>query len=260
MTRPSLHYSADEPHAQTEAKQSGGLLTLATFNALNTARPAGFDLLLDWKAANGLSAPVELQLDFQRPGIYPTSFPVASRPVYFAGVCDTDGQPHTGYGAAVVKIETGGRTPRTLYSDLRRGRWSLGSQESVKVSIAFWGLAWTDPSAFPTGMQIAGNVVPHSPLAEPLRYTMAEALDPAATLQLPIPPGAVYCELVPQPNEVNDETKFELLDGVRAVRDYSAGTFYPPWSPVAVNTEIDYVTVKNSGTHNCQFYLTFFCE
>lgn len=236
-------------------RTSGGqIIVPATMPPINASFPRSYQQLLEWESFRGpLSVELQLQSQYQPPPAGDT-FPDNS----ISGVGEVAGaNDNPGFwpltGGLVAKIELGsGPIPRTLYSDVRSGRWALGSQTRVRVSVARW------IADEPNGLQLSlqGAVAPcqGGSDADPLTFTCGREIAPAEIASLVTPNGAVW---------------FDTFIGAGAQIEISGigGTYYKdttlaapicfppatPW-PLAAQGTLDF---ENVGAAAAQVFVTF---
>lgn len=174
-------------------RSSGGqIIVPAAMPPINASFPLSFQQLLEWESFKGpLSVELQLQSQYQPPPAGQT-FPdnSVSGVGELAGANDNPGLWGLNAGL-VAKIELGsGPIPRTLYSDVRNGRWALGSQSRVRVSVARWIVNQS------SGLQLSlqGAVAPcqGGSDADPLTFTCGREIAAGATASLVTPNGAVW--------------------------------------------------------------------
>lgn len=206
--------------------------TVATANATTIAQ---WQQLLSWERLDGVPMPVDLQLDVRLPASAGGGFPEIFANNYCAGgYYDGGGGPFawddSAEGCIAVKIELGtGANPRTLYADCRGGRFALGSNLFVRVSVARWLAAGV------TEAIVQGGISPSDGSGSYLTYSaVIDAVAPAAVAALAVPPGAEWFDFFPTADSVWSAISMDASAAWLARRDNQAAApvYTPPTSPL----------------------------
>ena len=147
-------------------------------------------------------------------------------------------------GCVVVKVEMGGgQDARYVLCDARNGRFELGSQQQVRVSVARWLAAGTFAS------QIRASISPSDGSGDYLQYSAAIAgVAAAASANLYNPPGAQWFELFP---ELGGDWTVVSTDSTanwqaRRIASATNPIYVPPWSPLPLPGS-NGISVTNNG-------------
>lgn len=225
-------------------RQTGGLAEVPyTVPAGNVTFPQEWQFVTEW-FADGDPRPVDLQLDtyflpldglvVSNPG-----FPTGQRPVFSAGSTLVTSPAGS---TIVVRIELGqGPNARTLYCDLKSGRFALGSQERVRVSVARWK----------TSEPLTGNIRVQAGISETdgsgeyLTYTMVStSIVAAASLTVYWPPGAAWWDWYSNGDFFAVQYSPDL-GYVARYANVSPPVYVPPSSPLPILSSG--VTLTNDG-------------
>ena len=226
-----------DPMAKNGFRQAGGVAYVgAVINPLNLTTPRAFEQLLDWESKLPQACELELQLQLQ-PGtpLSPTAFPdELFSSGYAAGAYN--GFPWDGGSPVITKYETGGGADaRVFYSDTRPGRFSLGVQQRVRVSVARW---LVDSGFVGSTLVVQGSIGPSRGTdADPPTYTANGLVPTAANRNLTAPPGAVWWDWQCSSGSVGVpvQVQCEHGDGL-FYKDttVAAPVVYPPSAPYPV--------------------------
>jgi hypothetical protein len=239
------------------AQRGGTIIIPSDINSLNAAKPSVFSELLEWVSDDGLPHAVEMQLQTQAldPTVSGSDFPdvnyVRARAAGATGwTYDFDGNSCT-----VMQVETGaGSNARRFWCDLRAGRFSLGVQTRVRLSVCRWvGNATSGES-----LTVQGSIAPAQAVeADPPTYTMRRMIDSGLTEDAPIPPGAHWFYVNAQGNpDADQEAECQLRivseDADTFIVDTTqvAPLHYPPASPWPVPIGSTFLRVHNVGTED----------
>jgi hypothetical protein len=233
--------------------------------SVNAITPQQFNTVLEW--SNDSPVPVDLQVEVTSPGSS-SGFPSDVLRNFFAGSYLPGLTPYISEGpCAVMKVEFGGLQPRTVFADLANGRFSIGAQESVRVSFARWMGGVEDPLP----LRVRASVAPGSGDSELLRYTAYLSLDSGNSygFEVPVPPGARYGDVYVNPSQSQDfgtatAPVIECSTAFAAVRDYTSGTYYPPTGPLPIlGTDASAtlaLVINNITANNCKAYAVFWVQ
>lgn len=218
-------------------KLTGGQAPLlATVPAGNANAPNDWEFLVQWDAPDNVPRECDLQITVPNssnavgfpPGVI--GFQAGSR----SDIDSVGVDAWLDVPAVVMRIELGGGPDaRTIYADLRSGRFSLGPQVRAKVSFAAWGPL--PPFSTPDQVTVYGSVVPPSSSGDYLTYSATKAITGAGSARVPLVPGAIWSEVYG-----DKSVAFQVGGsggsgtGVQAIRPYSDPTaaFAPPFSPI----------------------------
>lgn len=148
--------------------------------------------VMSWERFMG-PMPVDLQIDVRLPTSAGGGFPEVYANNFCAGGYYDAGGPFawddSADGCVALKIELGaGSNPRTLYADCRGGRYSLGSNNFVRVSVARWLAAGSGSDAV-----VQAGISPSDGSGEYLTYSaVIDAVAAAGSAVLAVPPGAAW--------------------------------------------------------------------
>ena len=240
-------------------KQRGGVLETSDLPS-NVSGPTNWQLLLDW--SHSLPAPVELNLELRKAEAPGSVFPIRNQSGYFAG-SNWSGPPVYLANAqcGVMRLEFGAAVPRVLYADLQNGRYSLGVQRSVRVSVAFWGT-----TVLTSNLIIWGSVAPSNGDSDSLRYSANfPVINAGASVMMAVPPGARYFDCYPGVVDAGtaNAPNVRVQGAVRCKRDMASGIYYPPSSPLPVeiaNSGGSFVQIDNQGAAAVDVIATFFVQ
>jgi hypothetical protein len=238
-------------------RTSGGQLVVPNvINPLNATVPRAFQQLLEWESFKG-SVPCELQLQSQyQPAPSGQTVPDTSIATSeYAGANDNPGLWDLGGTALIAKIELGsGPIPRTLFCDVRSGRWALGSQTRVRISVARW---IGDNIATSTELSLQGAVAPcgGGSDADPLTYTCGKVLAIGAVQSLVTPPGAGWFDCLVSPAGAQVQ-----INGVGGMfykdTTLAAPVCYPPATPWPLSN-LGVLDFENVGIVEATLVVTF---
>lgn len=226
------------------ATQMGGSAILpGTLPPANAAAPNEWVFVVEW-VSDDEPRPVDLQIDTFR--IPPTGqtddFPPRA-PLLHASAFGLSGVPGT---TGIVRLELGqGPNARTLYCDLKSGRFALGSQTRVRVSMCRWLTA--EPSNDAVRVQIGISETDGS--GEYLTYTMvrSEELIVGDAFDFSFPPGAAWWEFYSDGDWVAYEAaSADNLGYAARFVETSPPVYTPPSSPLPVTYQR--MTLENVGT------------
>lgn len=242
-------------------RQSGGVLRVpGVFNPLNLERPRAFDSLLEWESELPQACELELQLQLQPDaGLSPTGFPDETVSNGFcAGAFN--GFAWDLFETVIAKFETGGGADaRVFYSDVRPGRFALGVQQRVRVSIARW---LRDSSYVASSLVVQGSIGPAQATdADPLTYTAAIQLPAAGQRNLTAPPGALWWDWQIDTGVASTYSQVivQTPAGV-SYKDttYTAPIIYPPAAPYPwVCSAAPNLSFIHAGGDPCNLIVTF---
>jgi hypothetical protein len=239
-------------------KFSGTTVTVsAAIPGGNTLAPANWQQLLAWDS--DVPVPVELQLTVAIPDAILT-FPPAGTVGFCAGARYNNGAgtiwtwDDSADGCVVMKIEMGsGPDARTIYADCRGGRYSLGSQRSVRVSVARWLAAGV------AACQVQGAVAPADGSGDYLTYSAAiGAVAAAGDATMPAPPGALWFDFYPEEDGEWEASSTDAAVNWRAQRSVvgAAPLYMPPTSPLPLLGS-NGITLVNVGAAASGVYACF---
>jgi hypothetical protein len=213
---------------------SGGQLELpGTLNPANLTAPIAYLFLSDWESLTPKS--VEWQVNVQArdaAGLSSTAFPPPAQGIAFnagANFLPLDRWDSDNDSCVVCKIELGaGPNARTIFSDLRPGRFALGVQTRVRVSVARWFKAAPPPQG---SYDIQSSVgAAETSDADPPTFSAMRRLNPGQLSTIFQPPGALWLDLsIAQGNTTVRIQSFDF-DGVKC-NDPAAPVCYPPSTP-----------------------------
>lgn len=180
----------------------------------NFVTPNTWQFLVEWASPVASTVEWQVQLDS---GLHSGFFPDGSGHIPFIAAA-WDWVLNAG---VIVRVECGsGPTARTFYCDLRSGRFALGVQERVRISIA----RWLAPDASGRVVVVQSTLGPaQASDAECPTYT-AKGNTVGPSKSLPIPPGAQWFDFT-SGNPVT-----VLVGGFEYARD----TVTNPLAPVIV--------------------------
>lgn len=247
--------------------QSGGVSTTTTAVPPANAAfpdPSGFIQLLDWE---GDERGLDLEFDVRAPStpqVFPVGASLGSSNVSFnAGYNDGtsawNNTPIVVDGpCGVLKLELlNSASERTIYIDMRSGRWSIGSCRKVRVSYTFWGTGVTV-----SDVVITGTVVPAGHLSPRPRFTAVRAFTAPSLFGIGAPPGAVNYDVYALDASVFGGGSAPIIystnAGAQAIspiyRDYSTGVYMPPYRvPISYRDVINIACVANDANIAVQF-------
>ncbi len=239
-------------------KQDGGSIVIQpTIPAINTLEPRQFDLFASFESKEPQPVEWQVQAQYNEASTGVGFPPIGTAFNLFAGALDVAGGPilHGAQGAVVCKLELGGGpNARVIYTDLRNGRFSLGVQQFVKVSVARWAI--NDPIGATILAQC--SLVPskgHTD-AEPPVFSCLGNVAVAGTVSVVIPPGATWFYLtnidLGTQLTVNAVNARWLVDSAAA-----APVFYPPNPPWPVPAGATVLDIENTGGATANFNLQF---
>lgn len=240
---------------------SGGVVQLpADLPTFNTTSPRAFTQLLEFESK--LAQPVELELQLQsQPVPTPDGFPDGASSVSPCAGAYQFGTPWNlsapNIGIVIAKYETGsGADARTFYSDVRPGRFALGVQQRVRMSVARWLVAGVAGSF----INIQGSIAPaRGTDADPPTYTCGIDLPLGDDLYVMAPPGAMYWTFDCVANAGFSAQVIAQIPGqAQFYRDTNpaAAILYPPapaWPLGAGDALIHFI---NAGV-DCRLFATF---
>lgn len=245
---------------ETGVRTSGGQLIIpAALPVLNATAPREMQQLLEWESLRGpLSCELQLQCQYQ-PAFtqgFPDTSIASSEPA--GAYYDEVSVWNLGQSALIAKLELGsGPVPRTIYADMRSGRWALGSQQRVRVSVGRW------IGAFPfAGTQVsvqAAVAAASSTDADPLTYTAAIQIPVAGTRSITTPPGACWFDAQIGADDPTVGAQVLITDSVTTwYRDSTpaAPVIYPPASPWPIG-QLTTLDVINRGAAAANVRLVF---
>lgn len=216
----------------------------------NTLSPTNWQQVLSWEA--DVPIPVDLQLDVRLPTSAGGGFPDVNAINFCAGGYYDDGLGTTytwddaASGCVVLRIEMGaGPDARTLYADCRGGRYALGSQKWVRVSVARWLAAGGGATAV-----VSGAVAPADGSGDYLTYSAAiDAVAAAASAVLAVPPGALWFDFYPTEGASWEATSTDATANwvARRVESAAAPVYNPPTSPLPLLGSNGVTLVNNSA-------------
>lgn len=259
-----------DPYAQQYRRswrQSGGYLALpATLPGINTTRPREFTFLLDFESAHPVAVEWQVNYETQDPTQPQGGFPNSNvAQEAFAGAYFDSSNIWTceDRGCIVCKIELGaGLNARTLFTDLRAGRFSLGVQQRVRVSVARWLFAGDNDAV----LAIQSTVAPAKTSdADPPTFTAEIVVaGPGLSNTITVPTGAQYFDFTARPvvglGNVYDATKI-FVYGIDSqyYKDstLAAPVVFPPASPWPVRQGTTYFDVLNLGAVDAQVAMQF---
>lgn len=253
------------PRAQqlSIGRLSGGrCMIAAAVPPANASLPRTWELLLQWTRDTGpLAVDLQLQLTLQGNVSGANEFPSKRNTSYRAGANVSAGSlwNFAPYPLTIVMIELGsGPDARVIYSDLRSGRFSLGAQEQVRVSVARWG-----PNNDSFDCLVQGSVAPSDGSSDYLTYSASIEIAAGDTVTMNVPPGATFFECTAD----DYDCLLTITNGTPAtafwVRDTTVGgagpAFVPPTSPIALpgGTAFLFITNDSAADHvvTVEFFL-----
>lgn len=251
----------NHPRQRPFGKQSQGILDVTDDVFSSTAtRPDNWKLLIDWE--NDCAEACDLQLEVTQAQGTNDSFPPNNFRNYTAGSYYTGGGSTSTDPKGIIKVEFGGFQPRTVYADLANGRFSVGGQEKVRVSVCRWGVA----TGATTTLRARASIVPSSGDSELLRYSARLTIAAADNETITVPPGARYFEVYPDCSNAGaaNAPVLSLSGAVSGKRDLLQGIYYPPSSPLPIQGVSgaggQTVTVANSGSASVDVLLVFWVQ
>ena len=174
---------------------AGGMARIAAAcPAPNLTTPQAWQQLVEW---NGLASAVEwqVQITYETPnGGWPGANPMPGDfpPIRYAndviaGMGGWNGLPAT---RVVAQIECGsGPVARKFYTDVRSGRFSLGVQERVRISVA----RWAANDYLDRTLIVQSTVGPAQMSdADPPTFSCSHVFEGGESLYAIVPPGAVW--------------------------------------------------------------------
>lgn len=249
-TDPSLIAIAEwvDPMKTRGWVQSGGVLEVGpALSPFNTISPRQYETLLSWEARVPMAVEWEVNIQQQDPTILAGGFPPADLSgtwlagAYFdaSNIWDSDS------GSCVIcKIELGsGPNARTIFTNLRGGRFALGTQSRVRISVARW-LAADGGNAV---LLVQSSVAPAQYTdAEPPTYSAQIRIPAGITKSIVQPPGALWVDLAISLG--NTQIEVQSFD-FKAYKNNSstAPLCYPPASPWPAPTNGTLYEVTNTG-------------
>lgn len=220
---------------KVDFKVSGKPVTvLAAVPSANTLAISAWKQLVHWETS-GNPVPVDLVLEVNLPASVRGGFP----PIYANNFCagayydsgiTTYSWDDSADGCIALKIECGtGSVPRTLYADCRSGRFALGPNRWVRVSVARWLAAGTSDTVVQAGLATSdgsGDFLTYS--------AVIDEIAAAGQASLPVPPGALWWEFYPAPGGSWSAVSMDSANPWIARRYESAGApvYNPPSSPL----------------------------
>lgn len=209
---------------------------------------------------DGDPVPVDLVLDVRLttssgrgfPSVYANNFCAGA--YYDTGAGPTYTWDDSADGCIAIKIECGtGNAPRTLYGDARGGRYALGPNQWVRVSVARWLAAGT------TDTVVQGAIAPADGSGDYLTYSAVidgvAALDTAA---LAVPPGAVWWEFYPLADTSWSAISMDTVSPwiARRYESVAAPVYNPPTTPLPLLGS-NGIVLTNQGAAPAGVCLTF---
>jgi hypothetical protein len=244
--------------------QSGGLVVVpAALHTLNTTIPRAFQAWLEFFSAQPQEVELEVQTQAQ-PVPIPDGFPDGTNTATArAGAFSLGGTWDSNPGNSdiiVAKYETGsGVDARVFFGDVRPGRFSLGVQQRVRISVARWlRAAGTADSQY----VVQGSIGPaRGTDADPITYTCATNILAAGESFLQAPPGALYW-WVDLANGLGpfDGSILMVVDGQAQFSrtiDPAAPVQSPPGCPWPFPAGPGQVHFINTGASNLDVVVTF---
>lgn len=215
--------------------EGGSQPLAAAVPATNSAQPVTWTNLLLWTASEPHDCDLQITVPNNDgvigfpPGV--VGFQAGAR----ADVNDGLGmQSWNAVPSVVMRIECGGGPDaRTVYADLRSGRYSIGPQTRVKVDFASY-LA-LDPAS--SAKTVQGSIVPRGSSGDFLTYSATRVLTGAAlsAFSLPLVPGAMWFEIYADKDIAATLGTTGSGTGLQIVRGYNTANnigFFPPFSPI----------------------------
>lgn len=242
-----------------EFRTAGGQIMIGReLPALNASAPREMQQLLEWESMRGPRS-CELQLQCQYQPAFTQGFPdtsiASSEPA--GAYYDATSVWSLGNSALIAKIELGsGPVPRTLYADMRPGRWALGSQSRVRISVGRW--LGEFPFASTVSVQ-AAVAAASSTDADPLTYTAAISIPAGATRNITTPPGACWFDAQIGNDDPTLGVKVLISDSVNCwYKDstQAAPVCYPPATPWPIG-QLTTLDVINRGATTALVRLVF---
>lgn len=244
-------------------RQAGGSCDVpAALPPLNATEPRAFVQLLEWEAKHAISCELELQTQSQ-PAVTPTGFPDGSntsgaRAGAFQAAFSWNQTAGGNNDIILAKYETGsGADARVFYSDCRPGRFSLGVQRRVRISLARWLRA----GAAGTSFSVQGSIGPaHATDADPLTYTAAIEVLAAGQAQIEAPPGAQWWNFdISNGLAPFDGSMLAVANESQYMKDCSPlnPVQWPPSSPWPFTCGPGFINFLNTGATNLNLVVTF---
>lgn len=227
-------------------RQSGGVLRVSPdLPTLNTVSPRDFTFLLEWEAKKPTSCELQMQLQYQEPSLVASGFPDATYSYGFSAGARLDGSNVWDFADPIIaKYETGGGSnARVFYSDVRPGRFSLGVQQRVRMSIA----RWLQPDAGGGFIAVQGSIAACKfSDADPPTYTATTTIAAAASKQITSPPGALWWDF--STAQLGSQIRVTSFQGLYYKDTTIASPVQiPPVTPYPWLTGNSLLTVENVG-------------
>lgn len=237
-------------------KTSGKPVTVpAAVPDANTAGISAWQQLMHWEIDGGDPVPVDLVLDVKLlssvadgfPEVWANNFAAGGRYVGF-------NWDDAAEGCVAIKVECGtGNLPRTLYADCRGGRYALGPNQWVRVSVARWLAAGNSP------VTVQGGLAPSDGSGDYFTYSaVIDGVAAASSVSLAVPPGAVWFDFYPFPDSSWSAKSIDTPSAWVARRYESAVSpvYNPPSSPLPLISS-NGVTLTNDGAAAAGVMLVF---
>lgn len=218
--------------------------------------PAHEILVAEYDGAGVFSA-LELQLSVRPVAVPSPNFPPTQ--IQLPVGSDQDASLHAtpcGFVRIVSRDSSQGQVvkEREVLADLSSGRFSIGAHNRVQVYATVWGNA----GGSPVPVEVQAVVMPSDGSGDWLRNTVQIVnLAAGGTVQVPIPMGARYVELV-DPNGVPgaaSSINMSMTARVVAQRNYQGNVLVPSTSPVPISAlgaavTDRFITVTNNDGSN----------
>lgn len=265
LERLRLYKAMTEGNQSGVARLQGGRQTIAAIAPTrNATAPNDLQSLLEW---NGPPTSLEWQNQFQvlATGGGSTEFPPkAYSSDWAAGAYYNASNVWAGgdgeQTCLLAKIETGsGPLARSYYADLRVGRFALGVQERVKISVGRW---YAD-DAFGRTVEIQAAVGPaQAGDCDPPTFTATTAVVAGATKTMVQPPGALWWDFAVDQFGAQVAIETDTIQGVNRglyFKDTTAAApiVFPPASPYPALANGGLYNARNYGSVDCFVTMTF---
>lgn len=204
----------------------------------NVNAPAEWILLMEWKSDEN-PLPVDLQLDAFVVADNVTSFPKPRIALHAGSTYFTDVDGFVG----IIRLELGqGPNARTIYADLKGGRYALGSQERVRVSMCRWQTSLLGNA----NIRVEAGISETDGSGEYLTYTMAQlTVAPGSDLAVQFPPGAAWWEYYSAGDFRAAFSSGDTYNFSERLAAQSPPVYEPPSSPLPVSQGA--LTLTNIG-------------
>lgn len=244
----------------SQFKVSGKPVTIpAAVPDANALSIGAWKQLVHWETS-GDPVSVDLVLDVRLTSSAGRGFPSVLANNFCAGAFyDTGAGPtytwdDSADGCIAIKIECGtGSNPRTLYADARGGRYALGPNQWVRVSVARWLAAGT------TDTVVQAGIAPSDGSGDYFTFSaVIDGIAAAGVAALAVPPGAVWWDFYPLPDTswsaISMDTPAAWI--ARRYESVAAPLYNPPTTPLPLLGS-NGIVLTNQGAAAAGVCLTF---